>query len=160
MSVKLTNVSKKYNKELALDRINFEFEKGKIYGLLGQNGSGKSTILKIIAGLAYPTEGEVTVFNEKVTRKISKHVAYLTELDMFYDSFTVKQMIHFYHSNSDFQLDKAWAILEDMQLSGEKLNNCQRPSREAELVLHWPGDCRSYWMNLFRTGRFGAGCDH
>ena len=66
--------------------------------MLGPNGSGKSTTLKMITGLVYPNKGDVTVIGEKVTRQISKKVAYLTELDMFYDSFTVEKMIAFYES--------------------------------------------------------------
>lgn len=121
MTVQLNGVTKKYGNEFALKNVSFTFTKGKIYGLLGPNGGGKSTTLKLITGLVYPTNGTVTVSNEKVTRKISDKVAYLTELDMFYDSFTIKQMVDFYHSQfPDFSLEKAHQLLQDMQLEGNK----------------------------------------
>ncbi len=121
MTVQLNGVTKKYGNEFALKNVSFTFTKGKIYGLLGPNGGGKSTTLKLITGLVYPTDGTVTVSNEKVTRKISDKVAYLTELDMFYDSFTIKQMVDFYHSQfPDFSLEKAHQLLQDMQLEGNK----------------------------------------
>ena len=121
MTVQLNGVTKKYGNEFALKNVSFTFTKGNIYGLLGPNGSGKSTTLKLITGLVYPTDGTVTVSEEKVTRKISDKVAYLTELDMFYDSFTIKQMVDFYHSQfPDFSLEKAHQLLQDMQLEGNK----------------------------------------
>jgi ABC-2 type transport system ATP-binding protein len=121
LTVKLTNITKKYGREFALDNVNFEFTKGKIYGLLGPNGSGKSTTLKMIAGLVYPTSGDITVQNENVTRKISRKIAYLTEAEMFYDPFTIRQMILFYQSQfSDFNIEKAEQLLKEMKLPTEK----------------------------------------
>src|SRR5690606_27252551 len=84
-------------------------------------GSGKSTTLKLISGLVFPNSGTITVFGEPVTRKISSVVSYLSELDMFYDSFTVGQMISFYESQfPDFNMDKAKQMLRDMNLSETK----------------------------------------
>ncbi|MEK3890147.1 ABC transporter ATP-binding protein [Bacillus sp. FSL K6-3431] len=121
MTVCLKNVTKKYGSEFALKDVSLEFAPGKIYGLLGPNGSGKSTTLKMITGLVYPNSGKVTVSDEEVTRRISKKVAYLTELDMFYDSFTVEKMIAFYASQfPDFSLEKANELLVEMKLVGNK----------------------------------------
>jgi ABC-2 type transport system ATP-binding protein len=121
MAIKLNNVVKKYGKTAALDGVTLHFEPGKIYGLLGPNGSGKSTALKMMAGLVYPDKGTVTVLNEKATRRISKSVAYLTELDMFYDSFTVDKIIRFYDSQfPDFNLGKAHHLLKEMNLSRDR----------------------------------------
>lgn len=98
-----------------------QFQPGKIYGLLGPNGSGKSTTLKMITGLVYPNKGTVTVLGEEASRRISRKVSYLTELDMFYDSFTVDKMIAFYQSQfPDFNLEKANQLLKVMNLAGNK----------------------------------------
>ncbi len=121
MAVKLSNVSKKYGKEFSLKNVSLTFETGKIYGLLGPNGSGKSTTLKMIAGLVYPNSGKVEVGNEEVSRKISKNVAYLTELDMFYPGFTVANMVDYYATQfTDFDLVKAEELLKEMKLEREK----------------------------------------
>lgn len=121
MTIQLTDVTKKYGREFALEKVNLHFEPGKIYGLLGPNGSGKSTTLKMITGLVYPQSGTVTVLNEKVTRKISEKVAYLTELDMFYDAFTIQHMIHYYGSQfPDFNLEKAHELLVEMKLDPKR----------------------------------------
>lgn len=121
MTIKLNDVTKKYGAEKALNSVTLHFEPGKIYGLLGPNGSGKSTTLKLITGLVYPNSGTVSVLQEKVTRRISKRVAYLTELDMFYDSFTTGKMIDFYNSQfPDFDREKAFQLLQEMELSTDK----------------------------------------
>ncbi|MGN7941936.1 ABC transporter ATP-binding protein [Virgibacillus sp. 6R] len=121
MSVQLRNVVKKYGSNYALNTINLTFEKGKIYGLVGPNGSGKSTLLKLITGLVFPTSGIVTVNDETVTRKTSQSVAYLTELDMFYETFTVQETIDFIASQfADFNLERAQRLLKEMKLDGHK----------------------------------------
>ena len=138
MTIALNQVTKKYGKKNALHDVSLEFEKGKIYGLLGPNGSGKSTTLKLIAGLVYPNSGQVEVLGEKVTRKISKHVAYLTELDMFYEPFTVKKMIDYYATQfADFNMEKAYALMQDMKLEGEqKIKQLSKGNRgRLKLVL-------------------------
>lgn len=121
MGIQLIDVTKKYGSEFALNQVSLQFESGKIYGLLGPNGSGKSTTLKMITGLVYPNSGNITVLGESVTRKISRKVAYLTEIDMFYDSFTVKNMINYYESQfPDFNLQKAQELLIEMKLTPNK----------------------------------------
>src|SRR5690625_4721448 len=95
MAIELQHVSKSYGKDFALKDVSLTMETGKIYGLIGPNGSGKSTTLKMIAGLVYPNDGEIRIDETEVTRQISEKVAYLTELDMFYQTFTVQKMVVF-----------------------------------------------------------------
>ncbi|MGR3765158.1 ABC transporter ATP-binding protein [Rossellomorea sp. NS-SX7] len=119
--IRFQEVTKKYGHGTALQNTTIQFDKGKIYGLLGPNGSGKSTTLKMIAGLVIPSSGTVTVNEHKVTRKIADKVAYLTELDMFYEAFTVEGMISFYASQfSDFDLNKAYDLIGFMDLDKNK----------------------------------------
>lgn len=119
--ITIENVSKKYGSEYTLKDISIRLEKGKIYGLLGPNGSGKSTTLKLIAGLVHPTTGKVFVNGSQVSRRIASDVAYLTELDMFYTSFTVQKTIDFSASQfSDFDVKKAEELLKFMELSPNK----------------------------------------
>ncbi|MEH7107303.1 ABC transporter ATP-binding protein [Bacillus sp. JJ1764] len=138
MTVKLTTVSKRYGKDFSLKNVSLTFETGKIYGLLGPNGSGKSTTLKMIAGLVYPDSGKVEVSSEEVTRKISDKVAYLTELDMFYPTFTVGNMVDYYASQfPDFDKEKAGQLLLDMKLdSARKIKQLSKGNRgRLKLVL-------------------------
>ncbi|MGG3574240.1 ABC transporter ATP-binding protein [Bacillus gobiensis] len=121
MSIELKQVTKKYGKEYALDHVSLSLTPGKIYGLLGPNGSGKSTFLKIISGLVFPDRGEILVEDQAVSRRISERVAYLTELDMFYEPFKVNDMLSFYQSQfQDFDRQKANELLNLMKLDGNK----------------------------------------
>lgn len=64
--VELKNVTKKYKKSVAVDSVNLSLKKGKIYGLVGKNGAGKTTIMRMIADLSVPTEGEVNVLADNI----------------------------------------------------------------------------------------------
>lgn len=66
LAVKVENVSKTIKGHLVLDRVSLEVPKGKIYGLVGPNGSGKTMLLRIICGLVRPTNGRVVVFGEEI----------------------------------------------------------------------------------------------
>ncbi len=64
MKAELIDVVKEYKEKRVLDGVSVRFEAGKIYGLVGENGAGKSVILKLLAGLAVPTAGRVLVGGE------------------------------------------------------------------------------------------------
>ncbi|WP_221567699.1 ABC transporter ATP-binding protein [Alkalihalobacillus sp. TS-13] len=115
--IQLTNVTKRYLSKVALQDVNLELEKGKIIGLVGENGSGKSTTLKLIAGLTQPTKGSVTVNAMEVTRRIASHVSYLSELDEFYGFYNVGETMDFYASQfADFNMEKAEKIRSHMKI--------------------------------------------
>lgn len=66
--IELINVSKKLGKKTVLDNISYVFENGKIYGLSGINGSGKTMLLRAISGLIIPTQGEI-IIDRKILHK-------------------------------------------------------------------------------------------
>ena len=136
--IKFSDVTKQYGTKKALDQVNLELTKGKLIGLIGENGSGKSTTLKLIAGLIYPSSGEITVNGEQVTRKIASSVAYLSELDEYYRFFTVQDAINFHASQfADFDMEKAKEILEFMRLEpNKKLRHLSKGNRgRVKIVL-------------------------
>lgn len=121
MEINLEHVSKKYGRHIAVNDVSITLSSGRIYGLIGPNGSGKSTTLKMMAGLLFPTSGFVKVDEEQVTREMVRQTAYLTELDMFYPHFTVKDMVNFYQSQfPDFHTEQVYKLLNEMQLNPEK----------------------------------------
>ncbi len=143
--IEFQQVTKKYGAERGLDNISLNLEKGKIYGLLGPNGSGKSTTLKLIAGLVHPTSGSVSVNGKNVTRRIASEVSYLTELDMFYETFKVKDMIDFYETQfSDFNLERAHELLQFMKLDRtKKIKQLSKGNRgRLKLVLSLARDAK------------------
>ncbi|WLR61179.1 ABC transporter ATP-binding protein [Guptibacillus hwajinpoensis] len=115
------NVSKRYLRKHALSDVNVRIPEGKIIGLVGSNGSGKSTFMKIIAGLVVPSEGKVMLNEEQVSRRSANKVAYLSELDAYYSFFTVKETIRFFASQfSDFNLEKAHDIVKFMEVDQDQ----------------------------------------
>ena len=79
------HVTKKFLNTTALDDVSFTIAPGKIYALLGPNGSGKTTWMKIAAGLSKPTSGEVLYEDEPVGVKSRKYIAYMSTESYFYD---------------------------------------------------------------------------
>ena len=69
MKVSFKNVEKRFKENIVLKDITLDFEEGKIYGLAGRNGSGKSVLLKMICGLYLPTKGEITWNQKKLNMK-------------------------------------------------------------------------------------------
>lgn len=68
--VSVKNVSKSFRKEMVIKNINVEFEDGKITGIIGRNGSGKTVLFKMICGLILPDCGEIVVNNERVGKDV------------------------------------------------------------------------------------------
>ena len=66
MFIQINNLSKIYNKFLAVNKINFQIEKNKTVGLLGPNGCGKTTTIGMMLGLVSPTEGEILIENKNI----------------------------------------------------------------------------------------------
>jgi ABC-2 type transport system ATP-binding protein len=110
--------------------VNLTVTKGKIVGLVGENGSGKSTTLKIVAGLTYPSKGTCTV-NGVIANRIAKQVSYLSELDDYYSFYSVGQTIDFYASQfSDFNVEKAEEVRTFMKLERKaKLKHLSKGNR-------------------------------
>lgn len=77
--VECNALTKRYSKALALNQVNLNLEPGKIIGLLGPNGSGKTTFIKICAGLLTPTAGTVTIKGMPIGPETKAMVAYLPE---------------------------------------------------------------------------------
>lgn len=129
--IKLENVSKRYLTNTALKDINLEIKTGHIIGLVGSNGSGKSTTLKLMSGLVRPSKGKVLINGKKADRKICTEVAYLSELDTYYSFYTCEQTIYFYASQfKDFNVEKAFSILSFMKLDPkQKVKNLSKGNR-------------------------------
>ena len=99
-----TMLSKKYNGKTALDHVDTELLNGKIYALLGPNGSGKTTFMKILSGLTRESEGKVTLDGEAICVKSRALVAYLPTESHAYPFMTVGEFGEYYKKFfTDFQ---------------------------------------------------------
>lgn len=93
------NLSKKYNAFFALNEVNIHIPKGSIYGLVGNNGAGKSTFLKLLAGHVFPTSGELIIFQKTSQTELNdtrKNMGFLIENAGFFPNMTVEQALTYY----------------------------------------------------------------
>ncbi|MHC0038096.1 ABC transporter ATP-binding protein [Pseudoneobacillus sp. C159] len=129
--IKFENVTKTYGSLCAVKPFSWEVRKGGIVGLIGENGSGKSTILKLMCGLVKPTKGQITMNGIPVTRRSVEKIAYLSELDVYYSGFTVSETIEYFASQfPDFNRNRAYEILDFMKLAGNvKVNSLSKGNR-------------------------------
>lgn len=123
MNIEIKNMSKKFKNNIVLNNINLVFEDGKIYGLSGRNGSGKSVLLKIICGIYAPTTGEI-LFNGKnynANNMFVPNLRALIEKPNFFPDLTgfenLKILAQIQNKISDNEIIKA---LEDVNLIEEK----------------------------------------
>lgn len=89
-----SQLSKRYQKNMALDKVSVKIEKGSIYGFIGQNGAGKSTLIRVITGLAYPSSGTYELFGENNERDIieaRKRIGTIIEGPALYPQMTAKE---------------------------------------------------------------------
>lgn len=146
--IEFINVNKTFGKTKALDEFNLSIEQGKIIGFLGSNGAGKSTCLKMIAGLNKPDSGKVLVFGQIPSSETKKSIAYLPEIDYLYSHMNVSQMANFISSfyadwdkNKYKELIKYLNLQEDMIIGKvskgirAKIKLLLTFSRNAKLVL-------------------------
>ena len=91
--LKATGLTKRYHGSPALDGLNLELPAGKIIGLLGPNGSGKTTFIKMAAGLLTPTAGEVTICGEKIGPATKAVVSYLPDRPAFSKGQKIRQLL-------------------------------------------------------------------
>ena len=89
--IETKNLSKKFGDQIVVNKVNLHVPKGKIYGLLGRNGAGKTTIMRMLLGLATPSEGEILLFGESHTKnkaQIYRRIGSLIEAPGFYENLT------------------------------------------------------------------------
>lgn len=97
--ITVKNLVKKFGSFTANDHLTFEVKKGEIFGFLGANGAGKTTAIKILCGLSYPTSGELSVAGFDIytqREKVKKNIGYMSQRFSLYDDLTVYENIRFY----------------------------------------------------------------
>jgi len=142
------NLTKSYDDKQVLKDINLKIPRGKIVGLLGKNGTGKTTLIKLINDLLTPTSGEILINGEKSGVKSKEIISYLPERTYLDKEMTIKQAIKYFEEfYKNFDTQKAYKLLEDLELDintkiskmskgmQEKLQLILVMSRNAELYI-------------------------
>jgi len=98
MSISVSNITKSYNEQKALNNVSFEITEGEIVGFLGPNGAGKSTMMKILTTYLNPTQGEALVNGFEISSQatdVQKSVGYLPEHNPLYLEMYVREYLNF-----------------------------------------------------------------
>ncbi len=96
--IQVADLTKFYGEILAVDHINFEVEKGEVFGFLGPNGAGKTTTIRMLTGLSKPTDGEASILGFDINSQIvqiKKHIGVVPEISNLYDELTAFENLLF-----------------------------------------------------------------
>jgi len=148
--IDVRNLTKRYGGKTVVDHVSLAVPRGKIYGFLGPNGSGKTTTIRMICGLLTPDEGEGTCLGLDLRRdseKIKRRVGYMTQKFSYWDDLTVRENLAFVAEV--FGLDKRRARVDSMmetmhltsranQLAGSLSGGWKQRLALAACTLHEP----------------------
>ena len=120
--IKVSNLVKKFGDFTAVDHVDFEVNRGEIFGFLGPNGSGKTTTIRMMLGLLQPEEGDITILGAQVNGSVEgirRKVGYMSQQFSLYNDLTVLQNLRFY--GAAYGLDQAMLkarIGEALEMAG------------------------------------------
>ena len=118
MSIESKHLTKTYGKKTAVQDISLTLESGLVYAMLGPNGSGKTTWMKMAAGLVKPDSGEILYNGSPVGVESKKEVAYMSTEPYFYSWMTAKDIGKYYEDFfDDFSMDTYRQMLSRMELT-------------------------------------------
>jgi ABC-2 type transport system ATP-binding protein len=132
------SLTKKFTGVDALANVNLRLERGRIIGLLGPNGSGKTTMIKLINGLLVPTSGNLLIDGKQPGPETKKIVSYLPERTYLPDWMRISETIEFFKDfYTDFDEKRAYEMLERLQLNPTKrLKTLSKGTKEkVQLIL-------------------------
>ncbi len=135
--IRLENLTKKYGQKVALNNISLSLESGKIIGLLGPNGSGKTTFIKLVNGLLIPDGGEIFVCGEKPSPKTKALVSYLPDNIHLNFWMTVQDALDFFVDfYEDFRINIAFEMLRKLEINPKtKIKTLSKGNKEKVCLI-------------------------
>ena len=136
--LEINNLNKSFDNKEILKDINLSIQRGKIIGLLGKNGVGKTTLIKLINDLLTPTSGEILINSQKIGVETKKVISYLPERTYLNKHMKVSEVISYFEDFYDnFDSEKAKKLLKDLDLDiNQKLTKMSKGMQEkVQLVL-------------------------
>lgn len=141
--LKVSHVTKYYDKVKAVDDLSFEVKDGEIFGLLGVNGAGKTTTFRMITGLLDKTEGEILFNGKKIDYSVTDQIGFLTEERSLLTKLTVLEQAYLYGglkglSNKEIneRLDKLLAKLEIPEYKNRKIKELSKGNQQkVQLIM-------------------------
>ena len=125
--IQVKDLTKQFGTFTAVDHITFEVERGEIFGFLGANGAGKTTAMRMLCGLSYPTSGSGTVAGFDVVKEgetIKRHIGYMSQRFSLYDDLTVMENMELFGGiygvkNRELK-ERATALLQKLDFIDER----------------------------------------
>jgi ABC-2 type transport system ATP-binding protein len=114
-TIKTENLTRKFANLTALDHLNIEVKEGEIFGLVGPDGAGKTTTMRLLTGILDPTGGEAWVYNKhtvKEAESLKEDIAYMSQRFGLYEELTVLENINFYADVYGVAKDKRGEAIE------------------------------------------------
>ncbi|MGD0264215.1 MAG: ABC transporter ATP-binding protein [Candidatus Methylomirabilota bacterium] len=99
LAIQVTDLTKRFGRFVAVDRVSFRVRRGEIFGFLGPNGSGKSTTIRMLCGILLPTSGTGTVAGFDVARQpeqVRENIGYMSQKFSLYEELTVQENLDFF----------------------------------------------------------------
>ena len=125
--IQVKDLTKQFGTFTAVDHITFEVKRGEIFGFLGANGAGKTTAMRMLCGLSYPTSGSGTVAGFDVVKegeKIKRHIGYMSQRFSLYNDLTVMENMELfggiYGVKSSELKERAMALLKKLEFIEER----------------------------------------
>jgi len=146
--LEIRNLTRRYASKTAVNDVSLTIEPGKTYALLGPNGSGKTTMMKMVAGLTHPTSGSILFEGQPIGAKTKARIAYMPTESYFYHYMTIRDAGKYYADFfQDFSMERYEETLRRMDLNPKdkvaalssgmnaKLRLALTLSRDAKLMM-------------------------
>ncbi|CAK7025553.1 ABC transporter ATP-binding protein [Tissierella carlieri] len=130
--IEIKGLTKSYFNKKALNNVSLDIKKGKVVGILGPNGSGKTTMIKIITGILRESKGEILIDGKRPGVYTKSIVSYLPDRNFLYNWMNIQEAINFYKDfYNDFDENKAYELLKFMKLDRNmKINSLSKGMTE------------------------------
>ena len=126
MSISVKNISKKYKTVLALQNITFEVQEGELFGLIGPDGAGKTTLFRLLTTLLIPNEGSATVANYDIVKQVKEirnSVGYMPGKFSLYQDLTIAENLAFFATIFGTTIEENYDLIEDIYVQIEPFKN-------------------------------------
>lgn len=126
MSISVQNISKKYKNVQALQNITFEVQEGELFGLIGPDGAGKTTLFRLLTTLLLPNEGRATVANYDVVKQVKEirnSVGYMPGKFSLYQDLTIEENLTFFATIFGTTIEENYDLIEDIYVQIEPFKN-------------------------------------